>query len=177
MAGSAAADRRPPPRCASPGAGPCTGYLPPSWPGSAIDRPLPCSETAVRIVLVPVEPGWAFAWCAGQVGDAQLVLEAPRHVPCPAVLMIGKVDGHGAAMRALVRQVGDLAGQVRIVGFIARTAAYGPARAFERLGGVATWSETDGRQRWWIPAEPFFAWLRASAGSGRTRPATKRPGL
>lgn len=128
----------------------------------------------VRFVLVPVEPGWAMAWCAGQVGDAELVLEAPRHVPCPAVVMIGHVEGHGAAMRALVRRVGELAGQVPIAGFIARTAAYGPSRAFERLGGVATWSEPDGRQRWWIPAAPFFAWLRTSAEAGTPRPATRR---
>lgn len=123
---------------------------------------------------MPVTPGWARSWCAGQVGDAQLVLEAPRRVPCPAVVMIGRVEGHGAAMRALVRQVAQLAGQVQIAGFIARTAAYGPSRAFERLGGVATWSEPDGRQRWWIPAGPFFAWLRTSAGAGTPRPATRR---
>jgi hypothetical protein len=135
---------------------------------------LPCAlQRAVRVVLVPVEPRLARAWCLGEAEDRDLIQGFRKRLPCPVAVMIGYVDGGPAGMRGLVHVVRQLAEQVRICAFVARTSAYGASRAFERLGGVSTWSGPDGRQRWWIPAEPFFAWLRTNAGKSRARPATR----
>ena len=80
-------------------------------------------------------------------------------VPCPAVLVILRVDGNAGGMRRLFAWLRAFARERPIAGFAMRTRLASVERVFQRFGGTMTFDEQDGDRRWWAPAEPGVSWL------------------
>jgi len=115
--------------------------------------------------VLPVYPDAALLWAEGILPDKFLFnwLVQPE---CEAfTLVIARVDGRAAGMRALfawLRQVDDLR---NCQGFAMRTRLAAVERVFQRFGGRMTFDEGDGDRRWFAPAAPGVAWLLSDPAS------------
>jgi hypothetical protein len=108
--------------------------------------------------VVAVPGAVAEAWAAGRLGDWDLLWGHSPALPAP-VLVILRVDGGPAGMRALFAWLRGQARGCSVQGFATRTRLAGVERVFQRFGGRVTFDEGDGDRRWWAPAQPGVAWL------------------
>jgi hypothetical protein len=110
--------------------------------------------------VIAARPAVADAWLNGILNDFILIQENGGPVPCPCVLVVLRVEGQAAGMRALFAFLAGLIGQgIKPAGFGMRTRLASVARVFERFGGWVTFDEGDGDRRWYAPAEPGLSWL------------------
>lgn len=113
---------------------------------------------------MPVAGDVGRAWSKGQLGDHALIhLANCISLPCPVCLVVMRVDGNAAGMRALFGFLSDVVCRegVLVAGFACRTRLAPVARVMRGFMGTA-WDENDGTGdcRWWAPAEPGCAWLQ-----------------
>jgi hypothetical protein len=112
------------------------------------------------VIAAPVD--LATSWSRGQIEDWLLLLAHSPALPAPALVIL-RVDGRAAGMRALFAWLREIARTREIAGCAMRTRLASVERVFQRFGGRMTFDEQDGDRRWWAPAEPGVSWLRRDA--------------
>jgi hypothetical protein len=112
------------------------------------------------VIAVPAD--LALGWARGQIEDWLLLLAHCPALPAPALVIL-RVDGRAAGMRALFAWLRAFARGHEIAGFAMRTRLAGVERVFQRFGGTVSFDEGDGDRRWWAPPGPGVAWLTATS--------------